>query len=83
MLQATETEHNMIIIANTLEALKQCSSQLVLYTYDSMLFDYDMNDGKRFIIRMKNILSEHGKYPVKIKAGTNYHTMKDMSSRVV
>lgn len=83
MLQATETEHNINVIAKTLKALKQCSSRLVLYTYDSMLFDYDMNDGKRFIIRMKNILSDHDKYPVKIKAGVNYHDMKDMTSRAI
>lgn len=82
MLQATETEHNMIIIARIHEALKQHASRLILYTYDSMLFDYDMNDGKQFIMQMKTIMSEHGKYPVKIKAGTNYHKMCDMSSRV-
>jgi hypothetical protein len=83
MLQATETEHNMVILNKVNTAIKRHNSKLILYTYDSLLFDYDMNDGRRFIIQMQNILSEHGKFPVKIKAGTNYHAMSDMTSRVI
>jgi len=83
ILQATETEHNLVILNKVNTAMKRHNSKLILYTYDSLLFDYDMNDGRRFIIQMQNILSEHGKFPVKIKAGTNYHAMSDMTSRVI
>jgi hypothetical protein len=83
MLQATETEHNLVILDKVNKAMQRHNSELILYTYDSILFDYDMGDGKRFIIQMKNILSENGKYPVKIKAGSNYHEMSDMTSRII
>jgi len=82
ILQATETEHNFYTINNINEALQPYRSRLILYTYDSMLFDYDLTDGKSLIMQLKNVISENGAYPVKIKAGVNYHDMKDMTSRL-
>lgn len=82
ILQATETEHNFYAINNINEALQPYRSRLILYTYDSMLFDYDLTDGKSLIMQLKNVISENGAYPVKIKAGVNYHDMKDMTSRL-
>ena len=83
VLQASETEHNLDTINNINEALQPYQSRLILYTYDSMMIDYSLSDGKDLIITLKNVISENGRYPVKIKAGVNYHDMKDMTSRAI
>ena len=82
-LQAGETEHNLITINNVNELIQSYKSKLILYTYDSLLFDYNLDDGKDFLFELKAVISEFGKYPVKIKAGINYHGMKDVTSRTV
>ena len=81
LLQATETEHNMTVINNVHEMLSGYSSKLILYTYDSLLFDYDLADGRDLIFKIKETISAGG-YPVKIKAGVNYHAMTDMTGKV-
>ena len=81
-LQASETEHNMLILNELNDHMINMSSKLILYTYDSFLIDYDLRDGKESIMSLKNIISEQNKYPVKIKAGVNYGVMKDMTSKV-
>jgi DNA polymerase I-like protein with 3'-5' exonuclease and polymerase domains len=81
LLQATETEHNMHVINNVHELLRDYNSRLILYTYDSLLFDFDLDDGKELIFKIKETISASG-YPVKIKAGVNYHGMTDMTTKV-
>ena len=81
LLQATETEHNIQVLKE-LHDIKGYASQLVLYTYDSVLFDFDMTDGKKFLLEIQDVMSSNGKFPVKIKAGINYHVMQDMTNRV-
>ena len=83
LLQATETEHNMHIINTVNGTLSKYNSKLILYTYDSLLFDFDLRDGKELILKIEEEMSEKGKYPVKIKAGINYHIMKDMTNKLV
>ena len=80
-LQAGETEHNLHIINDVNEMIQSYKSKLILYTYDSLLFDYNLDDGKQFLIDIKNTISGNGKFPVKIKAGINYQGMKDVTSR--
>jgi hypothetical protein len=82
-LQASETEHNMLVLNELNEYMSEHDSKLILYTYDSFLFDFNLDEGKDKILELKNIISENGKYPVKIKAGINYGVMKDMTSKVV
>ena len=79
-LQATETEQNIIILNNVTELLQNKQSKLILYTYDSFLFDFDLADGKDLLLKLKDML-QHDKFPVKIKAGKNYHSMKDMTNK--
>ena len=82
-LQAAETEHNMLVLNELNDHMIDMSSKLILYTYDSFLIDYDLQDGKEAIKSIKDVISEQGKYPVKLKAGVNYNVMKDMTSRTV
>jgi len=41
-----------------------------------------MNDGKDILCDIKNILSDNGQYPVKLKAGTDYDSMQDVTNRI-
>jgi hypothetical protein len=80
-LQATETEQNMIILNNVNEVLQHKTSKLILYTYDSFLFDYDLSDGKDLLLQIRQVL-EHDKFPVKIKAGKNFNEMVDYTKKI-
>jgi endogenous inhibitor of DNA gyrase (YacG/DUF329 family) len=82
LLQASETENNLHVIDEVNGVLHKYNTELILYTYDSLLFDFDMRDGKELIIKLQETMSKSNKYPVKIKAGVNYHKMQDMTSRV-
>jgi hypothetical protein len=82
LLQAIETEHNIFIINEAHTVLNEYNSKLILYTYDSMLFDFKMDDGIELLLKLRDTISQNNKFPVKIKAGGNYHNMKDMTSRV-
>jgi len=79
ILQATETERNIQVISNVIEYLQDFKSMLVLYTYDSLLFDFDLDDGGNTVDELIDIISESGRFPVKIKAGSNYDSMKTMN----
>jgi len=81
LLQSYETEHNMHVINDINTLLTGYNSKLILYTYDSFLIDFDLMDGKDLIADIKKTISK-GNYPVKIKAGVNYHKMQDMTNRV-
>jgi len=77
-IQAYETEQNIMIMGDIFKVLENYGSKLVLYTYDSFLFDFDMKDGKSLIQDIKNIM----KYPVKTQFGANYDDMKDVSGKI-
>ena len=67
MIQSMETGRNIITLKNTLNYLKDKKTKIALYTYDSVLFDFSIQDGKQTLQDIENILSEEGKYPVKFK----------------
>ena len=72
IIQSYETSTNVKIILNIVEYLKDKQTKLVLYTYDSVLFDYSESDGVELLEEIKKIM----KYPVKIKKGLNYKEME-------
>ena len=75
MLQAFETERNMAVIHNILSRIQSFSSKLILYTYDSFLFDFDKRDGGEIIHIIKQELEQNKKYPTKIEVGPDYSNM--------
>jgi hypothetical protein len=83
LLQASETENNLNVIYDVNKVLSKYNTKLVLYTYDSLLFDFDLRDGKALMLELKNVMSRSGKFPVKTKAGVNYHAMINMTSKIV
>jgi len=71
VMQSLETSRNIIILKEVLRYLKDKKTKAVLYTYDSILFDFNKEDGKELLENLEEILSENGKYPVKLKFSNN------------
>jgi len=71
VLQNLETANNVCIIWDVLKILRKKNTKLVLYVYDSFLFDVDKTEKDT----LKEILDIFQKYKlqVKFKKGTNYN----------
>ena len=81
MIQLMETENNIKILSKLQPKLQQYESKLVLYNYDSFLFDFNTKDGLEFLDMVKETIESGGKYPVKISRGVNYHEMDDITEK--
>ena len=77
LLQNMETERNMLMLDELHTYLQDKKTKMVLYTYDSLLFDYNVEDEKETIQDINKIM-EQGGYPVTLSIGTDYHTLKKM-----
>jgi len=71
LLQNLETSNNIIILWEILKLLRGKNTKLILYVYDSFLFDVDINE-KEVMFQIKDIFSKH-KLNIKAKKGTNYN----------
>jgi hypothetical protein len=81
LIQLMETENNMRMLTELIPKLEAYKSKLVLYSYDSFLFDFYLPDGIDFLYVMKETIEQKGKYPVKVAKGWNYHKMKDITGK--
>ena len=82
-IQLLETENNMKILETLIPEISDYRSRLVLYNYDSFLFDFDYKeDGMEFLNKVKTILESNGKFPTKVSMGDNYHKMKDITGKL-
>jgi hypothetical protein len=77
ILQAYETEYNILILDKVLNLLDNFDSKLVAYCYDSFLIDYSKNDGKDILYEISCIF-EQDRYKTSCKYGRNYHEMKSI-----
>ena len=75
ILQNYETERNVDILNKILYLLNGKQSKIVLYCYDSFLFDFSKKDGKSLLEDIHNLLEEGG-YKTSIKYGKNYSDLK-------
>lgn len=82
VLQLREMEVGMQGIFDLIPIFAGKRSKVVLYTYDSILIDFDMTDGKQLITNIVEALEQGGAYPVRIYAGSSYQTVKNVTSRV-
>jgi hypothetical protein len=71
-----ETEVSVRKIDHIHELLKDYRSCIILYTYDSLLFDITIEEAKQLIPAIKEIM-ESGKLPVKCKLGGIYSKMNE------
>ena len=75
LIQAHETELNIKTIIELQRYLLDKKTDLVLYGYDSFLFDFSKQDGEHILYNVNKILERNG-HPVKLKQGYNYQEMK-------
>ena len=64
----------MQVVKELDEFLKDKNSTLILYVYDSFLFDFSKSDGKETLVKIKEIVSK--KHPIKMKVGKNYNVLE-------
>ena len=81
LIQLMETESNMSMLTKLIPKISGYKSKLILYSYDSFLFDFHVDDGLDFIKKVKGIVECKGKYPVKVAKGSDYHEMKDITRK--
>ena len=81
LIQLTETESNMRMLTELIPKMGGYKSKLILYSYDSFLFDFYMPDGLDFLYKMKETIEQKGKFPVKVGKGWNYHKMRDITRK--
>ena len=74
-IQAYETENNIRVIKRFKEVLDGKKTKVVLCTYDSFLFDFDISDGLETLQKIKSAMD----IPSKVSIGANYGTMIDKS----
>ena len=61
--QLMETESNMKMLTELLPEIDGYKSKLILYSYDSFLFDFHLKDGLKFLNKVKGIIEQSGKFP--------------------
>lgn len=79
MVQLAETELNLTAIKRLRTVFSGKQSVPTLYTYDSILFDYNIDDGPELLKDAINVLSQNGKFPMRIYFGANYETVKRLN----
>ena len=82
MIQLMETENNMKILSNLIPFMESYKSRLILYSYDSFLFDFNLDDGVDFLRETKKIIESNGLFPTKTSKGNNYHEMEDITEKL-
>ena len=75
IIQSGETFYNVNSIKKVLKYLENKKSNIILYTYDSILIDYNKEDGKKTLKDIKNLLEESFGFRVNISYGTNYNNL--------
>jgi hypothetical protein len=77
LLQATETELNMMILSKVVDFLEDKQSKMVLYTYDSYLLD--IHPDELSVLNDLKILIDGNGFPTKIEIGDRYSEMKSVN----
>jgi hypothetical protein len=71
LIQSLETISNVEILQKILPYLQDKQSNIVLYTYDSILIDFSKEDGVQLVKDIQSLLEYTG-FKTKLKKGTNY-----------
>jgi hypothetical protein len=74
VLQNLETANNVCILYDIFKILRGKNTKLVLYVYDSFLFDYD-NSEPDVMLKILGIFNKYN-LQIKTKKGTNYANIK-------
>lgn len=79
ILQATETEIAIPVIQKLNTYLRNKKTKTVLYTYDSVLFDFNRNDGESTLKDIVEIMGVDKKFPLKMYIGDSYNDLNQFS----
>jgi hypothetical protein len=71
VVQSLETSKNILILRDILKYLRDKKTGVALYTYDAILFDFSIAEGKQVLEELEKILNQNNTYPVKFKASKN------------
>lgn len=71
LVQSYETSRNVKVLLETLRYTQNFKSKIVMYTYDAIVVDTDSTEKDTIIDIFKEILTESGKYPVKVRESLN------------
>ena len=82
IIQLMETENNMKILTNLIPFMESYKRRLILYSYDSFLFDFNLDDGVDFLRETIKIIESNGLFPTKTGKGNNYHEMEDITEKL-
>jgi hypothetical protein len=74
VLQNLETANNVCILYEIFKILRGKNTKLVLYVYDSFLFDVDNNE-KELLEQIAKVINDKN-LQFKVKTGTNYNNIK-------
>lgn len=72
ILQATETEVAISALREVIDFLTSYKTKAILYTYDSILFDFYKGDGKEVLDKIASIMKMGNRFPIKIYEGDSY-----------
>jgi hypothetical protein len=76
LFQNYETWHNVQIINKINFYLEEKKTKLILYSYDSFLFDYSKQDGEECLNNIREILEGNG-FKCGVKHGENMHVLRN------
>ena len=76
IIQSGETFYNVNSIKKVLKYLDDKKSNIILYTYDSILLDYSREDGKEVLREIKNLLENEFGFKVNASFGANYNELE-------
>lgn len=79
MIQLAETELNLAAVHKLRSMYMSARSKLTLYTYDAILIDYSLSDGKELLNSTIDVLSHGGRFPMRIYYGKTYQEMKKLT----
>lgn len=71
LIQSMETYYIIESIKKLIPYLENKKSSLILSTYDSILLDYNVEDGKELLKDIKKIIESNG-FKIKVSYGKNY-----------
>jgi len=77
-LQAVETEVSVQKIQQIIKYIKSYETKLILYTYDSLLFDVPVHEATAVLPQIKNIM-QGGNFPIKMSVGNIYSKMNSIA----
>jgi hypothetical protein len=76
IIQSGETFYNIGSISLVQKYLATKKTKIILYTYDSVLIDYNREEGREILKEIKHILESSFGFKVRVKYGINYNSLK-------